>query len=120
VYVENCNKTGYNGGVSGNYNADCRANSVRATYGDLFSWCAVNRFEEQLCPGDWRVPSTQEQKDLCVTLGLTSVKTGTDQYGDYWHGATAVVNNLVNTWGSAYGGFCDVGGLLTTQGSSSL
>jgi uncharacterized protein (TIGR02145 family) len=121
VYAENCNKTSYNGGVSGNYNADCRSNSNRETYGDLFSWCTVNRFEAELCPGDWRVPTNQEFATLCGTLGLTSARTGTDQYGDYWQNANsiAVVNNLVNTWGSVYGGDCDGDGTLLNQGSYS-
>ncbi|MCL2028717.1 MAG: fibrobacter succinogenes major paralogous domain-containing protein, partial [Bacteroidales bacterium] len=38
-------------------------------YGDLFTWCAVIRFADQLCPGDWRVPTTEEFRALSLALG---------------------------------------------------
>jgi len=67
----------FNGGASGNFNADCRQSlssfNDRATAitGDFFSWCAVVRFADQLCPYPWRVPTRQDFVDLDMNLGGT-------------------------------------------------
>ncbi|MCL2413910.1 MAG: hypothetical protein FWC94_01475 [Bacteroidales bacterium] len=70
VFAEACQKTAYNGGVDGNFNADCRqAQSVNN--GHFFSWCAVVRFENDLCPFPWRVPSREDFMNLDIALGGT-------------------------------------------------
>jgi len=56
------NFTGITSSEGGSFNADCRptAMSVSQTEGTLFSWCAVVRFADILCPGDWRIPSAED------------------------------------------------------------
>jgi uncharacterized protein (TIGR02145 family) len=62
----------YNGGFSGNYNADCRA-PTNGFDGHYFSWCMVMRFADQLCPDDWRVPSVDDFWRLHGNLGYEPV-----------------------------------------------
>ncbi len=59
VVASNCNKTGYDGGSSDNYNSDCR-NATNGFNGHYFSWCAVVKYASTLCPGDWRVPTKDD------------------------------------------------------------
>ena len=90
VFASVCNKGGtavtindFNGGTTpGNFNADCRrsfhsannaANPAVHINGDLFSWCAVMEFAEQLCPAPWRVPTEQDFRDLHLNLGWATV-----------------------------------------------
>jgi len=51
------------GGSTGNFNADCRSAQSNLT-GHLFTWCAVMRFANQLCPYPWRVPSANDFRRL--------------------------------------------------------
>jgi hypothetical protein len=37
--------------------------------GDYFTWCVVGRFQNQLCPPPWRVPTVQDYADLDIALG---------------------------------------------------
>jgi uncharacterized protein (TIGR02145 family) len=65
------------------YNADCRkSGDIGGDYkkGDEFSWCAVVRFKNQLCPGSWRVPT----KDDFFKLDRVSGGTGYNRSNDYW------------------------------------
>jgi len=66
VVAPNCQKTTYSGGSAGSFNADCRQNAEGGS-GSLFSWCAVVRFQKQLCPKGWTIPT----KDDFVTLQKT-------------------------------------------------
>ncbi len=63
VTAENCKKEAFDGGERGRkepgYNADCRRN-ITDSYGDLFSWCAIKRYRNQLCPVGWRVPTIED------------------------------------------------------------
>ncbi|MCL2028647.1 MAG: fibrobacter succinogenes major paralogous domain-containing protein [Bacteroidales bacterium] len=103
VQATACNKAPYAGGSSGNYNADCRSNPSRK--GDLFSWCAVRRFADQLCTGDWRVPTTTEFATLTnATNGANTIALLTAASG-------------ARSWGGAYGGYCYGSGGLDAQGS---
>jgi hypothetical protein len=52
-----CQKATYAGGSSP-YNADCRTNPNYD--GDLFSWCMVAMYAQQLCPSPWRVPLAKD------------------------------------------------------------
>ena len=76
-----------------NYSADCRSNPDFP--GDLFSWCAVVRFADQLCPYPWRVPTRQDFRDLDIAMGGTGFnRTDLD-----------FVNlNYVARWGTVFGG----------------
>jgi len=104
VTATNCRKTTFSGGSSNNFNADCRSNPNFP--GDLFSWCAVVRFADQLCPYPWRVPTTEDFRDLDIAMGGT--------------GSPRVNLNFVNTnyiqrWGGRFGGNSGSRGTLFYQ-----
>jgi uncharacterized protein (TIGR02145 family) len=99
VLAPGCSKTTFQGAGG---NADCRQNittngtrpsstqtsDFSAYYGDFFSWCAIFRFAEQLCPAPWRVPTVQEFISLDIALGRTeSFFTRLDRYFNDWGGA---------------------------------
>ena len=82
VFATACNKgnttnsDAFDGGVAGSFNADCRqslhtfnAGIANGITGDFFSWCAVMRFADQLCPSPWRVPTTEDIAILHQNLG---------------------------------------------------
>ena len=58
------NFVGITSSEGGSYNADCRPTAMTATSleGTLFSWCAVVRFADILCPpsGGWRIPTAED------------------------------------------------------------
>ncbi|MCL2414346.1 MAG: Ig-like domain-containing protein [Bacteroidales bacterium] len=69
VFASACqDRTTFSGGTAGNFNADCRRAETELT-GHFFSWCAVMRFADVLCPGDWRVPTHQDFINLDLNLG---------------------------------------------------
>jgi uncharacterized protein (TIGR02145 family) len=106
VTATGCNKETFSGGTANNYMTDCRTNPDYP--GDFFSWCAVARYGNTLCPFPWRVPSTQDFATLCMIIGLNTAKTNTDQWGDYWNNSNAVAvrDKLINaSWGGTYGGY---------------
>jgi uncharacterized protein (TIGR02145 family) len=106
VTATNCQKTTFAGGSMDNFNADCRSNPNHK--GDLFSWCAVRRFANQLCPAPWRVPTTEDFRDLDIAMGGTG-NSRTDL--DF------VDSNYITRWGGAFGGNCVSDGTLWSQGS---
>jgi uncharacterized protein (TIGR02145 family) len=69
VVATGCNKTTFNAGttttIPPNINADCR-NATNGFHGHYFTWCAVHRFPNLLCPPaqGWRVPTAQDFNDL--------------------------------------------------------
>ena len=69
------NNDQFNGGTTGSFNADCRrslhstTNRGAAQNGDHFSWCAVVRFGDVLCPAPWRVPTQQDFINLDMNMG---------------------------------------------------
>jgi uncharacterized protein (TIGR02145 family) len=96
VMATGCNKETFNAGSTDNFNADCRSNNLG--YGDLFSWCAVARFHNILCPSPWRVPTSQDFIELDIALGGT---------GNTRTGATEFINATYlnpSVWGGVYGG----------------
>jgi uncharacterized protein (TIGR02145 family) len=113
-------KTAYTGGVSPNFNADCRENPG---YGDYFSWCAVKRYGNELCPSPWRIPDTADYGNLYRALGGNRT-TGMDQNNYELH----IVDKLISTyatpdipagqyWAGALGGsFSTVPGVCTGNG----
>ena len=103
VQAANCsNRILYNGGKAGNFNADCRSNPHFS--GDLFSWCAVIRFQDQLCPDGWRVPTQQDFLDLDIALGGN---------GKWRRCLTTHARYVGGQWGSSYSGYSDTNGRLT-------
>jgi len=64
VFASNCaDKTTFSAINNVEFNADCRrSHEERAelTTGHFFSWCAVIRFDWQMCPAPWRVPTVQD------------------------------------------------------------
>jgi len=108
-----CQKTTFDGGTVTTYPlinliADCRSNT--AVYaGDLFSWCAVVRFADTLCPHPWRVPTVRDFVLLDRAFGGTGYnRSVTIQF---------ITNNYILRWGGEFGGFCFGDGTLSTQGS---
>ena len=103
-----CQKTTFNGGNhrTQNFNADCRSNPSQR--GDLFSWCAVVRFQNQLCPAPWRVPTVQDFIDLDIAMGgIGEIRFDAPQF---------VQDNYITRWGGHFGGFCRSGGRLRDLG----
>ena len=94
VTATNCYNRAFNGGASsGPFNASCRSNiSGVREHGDQFSWCAVMRFAEELCPYPWRVPTRQDFIDLNTALGGVF---GFLPVGDY----SFITDNYINRWG---------------------
>ncbi|MCL2417056.1 MAG: Ig-like domain-containing protein [Bacteroidales bacterium] len=111
VTATTCQKATFAGGTidwnnleDSNFSADCRSNPDFP--GDLFSWCAIVRFADQLCPYPWRVPTTQDFRDLDIAMGGTG-NSRTD---------SGFVNaNYINRWGGAFGGYSVSYGRLRLQ-----
>jgi uncharacterized protein (TIGR02145 family) len=97
-----CNKTTFDGGSEGSYNADCRSNPDYP--GDLFTWCAVIQYKDELCPAPWRVPTREDFIDLDKALG----GQGKDGDGD--------VNLYIQTWGGTWSGWSNASGTVSTHG----
>jgi len=110
VTAINCQKTTFNGGTLTpvNFNADCRSNPDYP--GDLFSWCAVVRFQDQLCPAPWRVPTMQDFIDLDIALGGNG-NNRTIAIPRF------VADNYITRWGGRFGGYCNSSGSLLHQGN---
>jgi uncharacterized protein (TIGR02145 family) len=119
VITSNCYKTnfsGYNENTS-SYTIDCRTQrnkTDRAKYGDLFTFCAVTRYHNVLCPDGWRVPSGQDFIDLDIAMGGTGETRGNVQ--DFIN--SNYLNNYV--WGGGYGGYCSADGTLQNQGKVAI
>ena len=113
VSAPNCQKTTFAGGSTGNFNADCRSNPDYP--GDLFSWCAVVRFQDQLCPAPWRVPTMQDFIDLDIALGGNG--SNRNSGSSYIATPQFVTDNYITRWGGAFGGYCNSDGTLWSQGS---
>jgi len=114
VAALNCQKTTFWGGSAGNFNADCRSNPNFP--GDLFSWCAVMRFADVLCPPEqgWRVPTMQDFIDLDIAMG----GSGNNRSSGSSDIATPafVTENYITRWGGAFGGVSISGGTLNDPG----
>ncbi|MDR1951163.1 MAG: fibrobacter succinogenes major paralogous domain-containing protein, partial [Bacteroidales bacterium] len=105
-------KETYSGGSSHNYNADCRSNPDQK--GDLFSWCAVYRFQDLLCPDGWRVPTGEDFKNLDIALGHTGENGDRD---------IAFINSHyleTSVWGGNYSGHCGSDSSLRYQDARGL
>jgi uncharacterized protein (TIGR02145 family) len=111
VTASNCQKSTFDGGSQTDYNADCRSNP-EGYRGDFFSWCAVKRFENTLCPYPWRVPTDKDFANLSQAL-----------CGN-WHGTYHVLREnrrdchtqFLTTWSGLHHGFSDPTGKVYEQG----
>ena len=115
VTATNCDKTSFNTVCRScennlSYNADCRSNPDYP--GDLFSWCAVFRFQDELCPAPWRVPTREDFISLNRTLRDTIV--------NFRPKNPEIRDKYLNDWGGVYGGGCFLGGRLYDQGTHAL
>ena len=102
VTATHCQKTTFDRGIFNhrnpkklNFNADCRSNQNFP--GNLFSWCAVARFKETLCPHPWRVPTEGDFVALDKAMGGT---------GENGQNNSNLRNRYLNDWGGVYGGYC--------------
>ena len=105
VTSNRCNKGTFAGGAPNNFNADCRSNPNQS--GNLFSWCAVHRFGDILCPAPWRVPTTLDFMDLDRALAGT---------GNNNQNNPTLRNRYVAEWGAVFGGRANANGALFGQG----
>jgi len=110
-----CQKTTFNGGnrnfsrpEDSYFNADCRTNPDFP--GDLFSWCAVVKFNDVLCPYPWRVPSRQDFVNLDIALGGDGSTSPYNLAGSY-----AQSQRYFNNWGGVLGGASGRTGTLHSQ-----
>ncbi|MDR1950768.1 MAG: fibrobacter succinogenes major paralogous domain-containing protein [Bacteroidales bacterium] len=96
--------------LNSNFNADCRSNPDQK--GDLFSWCAVSRFADSLCPAPWRVPTEQDFINLDIAMGGTGTNRTAPIHNQF------IIDNYLNpdVWGGAFGGRCSWDGTLERQG----
>jgi uncharacterized protein (TIGR02145 family) len=98
VTATGCQKTTYLGDPnSGAYRSDCRSNPG---YGDLFSWCAIIRYQDVLCPDGWRIPTKEEFITLDKEFGFI---------GGYFEPDWAKVEATylgADKWGAKLGGYC--------------
>ena len=95
-----CQKNIFHGGGWNplRFYTDCRSAGT-GWPGDLFSWCAVVRFADVLCPYPWRVPTRQDFINLDVAMGGS---------GDRREGDLDFVNtNYMTRWGGAMAGRSD-------------
>lgn len=94
VMASRADKNDYNGGVYFEYEyfIDCRQNGE---YGDWFSWMAVNKYKDEMCPDGWRVPTTDDFVNLDIALGGDGSSTMMDM-GLYAY---------LEDWGGEYGGY---------------
>lgn len=94
----------WNGTDDFEYTADCRQSPG---YGDLFSWGAVDQYMDDLCPGDWRVPTMEDFIALDLALGGSGER---DQENHILY------DKYINTWGAELGGHA-LNGQLNHPGS---
>jgi uncharacterized protein (TIGR02145 family) len=109
VTATKCQKETFNGGNSDTkvFLADCRSNP--GYKGNLFSWEAVNQYQDVLCPDGWRVPTKEDFIALDTAMG----GNGTNRSAN-----STERNRYISTWAGAWGGYCTTAGALTGQGSN--
>jgi len=101
------NRTTYHGGYWGaqNFNADCRSNPGQT--GDLFTWCAVIRFQDELCPYPWRVPTREDFFALDREFGGNAENREDIN----------ALNLYLSNWGGTFSGYCSPSGVRGVQGA---
>ncbi len=108
VIASGCNKTTYNGGtIGGTHLADCRVNT-QDNYGHLFSWEAVYKYADYICPEGWHVPDFREFVALDKAMGGEGHNLQAD---------LMLLNKYTTMWGGRFGGSVDMAGDLYNQGT---
>ncbi|MDR2890057.1 MAG: Ig-like domain-containing protein [Alistipes sp.] len=108
VVASACDKETFDSGGYPAYKSACRNNG---DYGHLFSWPAVYRFQSEICPDGWRVPSREDYIALDLFWGGT---------GEYEIQVDEYINaHYLNpeVWGGEASGYCGNGGQLKGQGT---
>jgi uncharacterized protein (TIGR02145 family) len=91
VTVTYCNgRTSYAENSTAPYRADCAKHFSNTEYGNLFSWCMVMQYADQLCPSPWRVPT---MNDFCQIVNGSQTSCGENR------------DIIVNTNGWVYGNY---------------
>jgi uncharacterized protein (TIGR02145 family) len=89
------------------YFSDCCANPDQP--GSFFTWCAVARFADTLCPPPWRVPVA---KDFCE---LDKILFKRKSCNTHVVTPEQVIAGYINTWGGTFGGATGSGGQIHFQ-----
>jgi uncharacterized protein (TIGR02145 family) len=109
VTASNCAKTTFNPSTydsdlgHDSYNADCRADKPSGNY--YYSWCAVHRFANVLCPSGWRVPTDADFAALDKVLKGSG--NGTEHYTN-----PTIRDKYLADWGGKYTGHIEGDGEL--------
>ena len=109
VVAVNCRDTSlktahYSNWRSPIFHADCRINE--GFKGHLFTWPAVDKFKNQLCPAPWRMPTREDFLDLNFAMRRLSINSGTTLSVQY-----------VDGWGAEFAGYSDGQNKLRSQGT---
>jgi len=85
--------------------SDCRRSQTSDRKGDYFSWCAVVRYADSLCPptGGWRVPTAEDFCELDQALLSGKCNDRTEPLSVVKKYAETCSNTC---WGGTYGGYC--------------
>jgi uncharacterized protein (TIGR02145 family) len=112
VIADACNKDTWSPGSFSNVNADgIRPSNSTVSPGTYFTWAAVVRYQDELCPAPWRVPTKDDFQTLFEFLG------GTGTTGGSFPDVRDKLHNDTGIWAGAYGGSCGSDGLLSNQES---
>jgi uncharacterized protein (TIGR02145 family) len=99
-------------GPNGNVNASCRA-TPNDHPGDFFTWCAVVRFADILCPYPWRVPTRQDFINLDIALARGHAD---DAGGNRQETIQRIGETYIAIWGGSFGGNSASNGMVNWQG----
>jgi len=102
ITATRCQKETFSGLSSGEYNVDCRNTPESGT---LFSWCAVQQFQRQLCPRPWRVPTDIDFIELNKALGGEGHVFNDDPRRMFGQETQEVFDGYQNVWGMSLAGF---------------
>ena|GEM_PF-4155483 len=111
VTASNCQKEAFDGGSRTSLNADCRSNPS-GFRGDFFSWCAVMRYAEVLCPYPWRVPTVED------FMRLSNALCGNEE-GSYFifpQRRQSCHSAFFRDWGGLHHGFSNPSGKVYERG----
>jgi uncharacterized protein (TIGR02145 family) len=110
VHATNCDKTNFSSiRRDDGFYSDCR--SSPNSLGSLFSWCAVVRFQQFLCPYPWRVPTQQDFTYLDRELGGDGRRVQNNPH---------LVNRYLNAWGAAVVGFANHNNEMRRQQNTAM
>ena len=114
VVATGCNKIDYYAAnlaqpLPTTFQSDCRRGTLTGTDVSFFSWCAVHRFSDVLCPAPWRVPTRDDFDALDRYFG----GNGTAQRVN----APDLIDSLMTYWGAERLGHIGLGGPVPDEGA---